>query len=576
MIIFKRVKYKNFLPVGNKPIEIQLDNHPVTVVTGHNGAGKTSGIIDAIYFALYGKTFRKIKKEQIVNSINRKNCVVELEFEKNGKNYVIVRGLAPKILRVFIDGNEIKQDSKMRDFQRYIENEIVGMNEKTMRQLVFLGSSNFVPFMKLPAAERRMIIEDILDLQIFTNMLEKAKENVSLLTQEKITLNGKVDVIKSNIDVQKETLRRFIASKKNHEKMLKENIENKKETVKQFEKEIEKIERKIYEYNEEIKNIGDVRKKINELKYMLKRLEGEKKKIKNEIKFFDTETICPKCYRPMDNDVVIEKHKKELHEKLKKLESAIDIGKNMMNDLNEKKRKVEDLEKKIKDLNVEKNKFEAKMYAIIKSIEEIEKSKSGIKEDDIKHIVQQIEKSENEYNEIKTKIDTIDEEISYYSVIIDLLKDSGVKSRIIKHYLPILNSFIRKYLEILEFPIEFLFDEQFNEIIKSRYRDVFSYENFSEGQKMRIDLAILFAFRDIAALKNSVSCNLIVLDEVGSSSLDSDGTEAFMKIISEISNKNNVFIISHDVSMLDNDIFTRHIEYRLKDGFATVKIVETQ
>jgi len=574
---YSKIVSLDVLPEKRDLFDLTVAEQPEFYANGivsHN----SSGVIDSIFFALYGKSFRKLKKEQLVNSINRKNCVVELVFSIGSTKYKIVRGIKPNVFEIYVNNKLHKQPASLKDYQDWLENTVLKMNETTMKQIVFLGSSTYVSFMRLSAKERRNVVEEILDIQVFSLMNEVVKEKLSKLKETYHDTQKKIDIINSEI--------RLLESHK--EKMNAERVDR----IEDYRAKIDKALAVLADLNEAAKKDTEqidslsasivkkeqTEKEANELKFLKKRIDANVKKLKSSLSFFETTDVCPTCEQAICDEVKSNKVD-ELKNKLSNVvlgseqaERALEEFESKLAEMNAIHEKICSIEKRIIETN-------SRIASGKQYIETLEKEMNDLVNKDkddssLTEIDDEISSKRAEKIEAENELSEIADMSQYHKTLMVMLKDDGIKKQIINNYLPTINSLIRKYLEILEFPCEFTFDDEFNETMKSRYRDVFSYENFSEGQKLRIDLATLFTWRELAKLRNSASCNLLVLDEIGSSSLDAEGTEAFLKIISAVSaENNNVFIISHDSYVNETDSTSRFLKYTIKNNFSVVEEV---
>jgi len=572
MIVFTKIKYKNFLSAGNKFIEIELNKTNTTLIIGPNGSGKSAGIIDAIYFALYGKPYRKIKKDQIVNSINEKNCLVELEFEIGKTKYKICRGIRPNRFDIYIDGKLKENTSSIKDYQDYLEDSILKMNSTTMKQIVFLGSTTFVPFMRLCANDRRKVIEEILDIQVFSQMNQILKSRGATLASKYSDLQHKIKMVKTKIELKEEHRDELLQQKEEQIEQNNKQIECLREDIKKIEKESDELSLLIDSSLSKITKEGKLKTNSSELSTMLASIKKNRNKYKKEIVFFRENDECPTCNQIIHKEFRAESIKYR-EEKLKECEKAISLAEKTLEGFAKQLEEVAEIQKFINENERKMSTNNMRIRTISEHIRSLETANKKIFDEDYTENSSDVEKEiqglRDELRNYQLEKSELSDTGQYYSLISTLLKDNGIKSQIIRNYLPTINSLIRKYLEILEFPCEFTFDENFNETLKSRYRDNFSYANFSEGQKLRIDLALLFAWRELARLRNSASTNLLVLDEIGSSSLDAEGTEAFLRIIEETTDNSNIFVITHDNSITDQ--FNRCLEYSLQDNFSVMK-----
>jgi len=568
LITFNKIRWQNFLSYGNQWTEIDLSTNKTTLIVGKNGSGKST-FLDAITFSLYGKPFRNINKPQLINSITDKNMLVEIEFEINKKNYLVRRGLKPTVFEVYCDKELVRQDSLMRDYQSYLENNILKINYKSFCQIVILGSGNYVPFMQLPASARRNIIEDLLDLQVFSDMNTILKERISQNKQEYESTENSLNINKSNLKLHLSHLEEL-------KKDLQKQYDDLSKKTKNLEKEIltlsnknEKLEVKINKKREEVKGYDKFEEKLSELKSYLQNASKQKLKIEKEIEFYTKSSSCPTCRQDIDKDF-----KTDIFEKcensIKKIDSNIELAHTKIDQLSDKLKKKSELVKVLGDITEE----------YISNNQEI-----NIKRAMIDTFLDQGSKLINKVGEIpsdkkedfETKIKeltSIKEELvkkkEILSIAGQLLKDGGLKTVIIKQYIPVMNKVINQYLSQMNFYIDFNLDENFNEVIKSRNKDEFSYESFSEGEKARINLAILFAWRSISKMRNTASTNILIFDEIFDGSLDIEGSDDFMKILNTIAADNSVFIISHKIDSA-SDKFSNIIKFDKAKQFSRME-----
>lgn len=562
MIIFKRVKYKNFLSSGNIYIEIELNKHKNTCIVGSNGSGKST-ILESIYFALFGKSFRKANKPQLINSINKKDCMVELELTIHGKDYYIKRGLKPNILEFYCNGILLNQDSSSLDYQKYFEDNILRMNSRSFLQIVMLSTMNYVPFMQLPALGRRDIIEDLLDLKIFSKMNILTKEQLQLNKNESSTIENNIKSIQKQIELNnkhiqklKENNKELIDSKKEYIKSLKEKIKNYKNKKSILETELKR-------YKNLEKNILKINMEIDQYNKKSLKLKNEISSYNKEIEYYMHTNECSRCRQHIDIDfknsliLKFENIQKELNIKLNNVEDKMTSCKAIKLKLNEVEKEKNELESEYKELNFSAINLENEMEKYKKDIQLLENKNKNILIEDKIGVSLKDELTSNQ-NKLKNLIE--DKEILIYCLT--FLKDDGIKANIIKKYISLINTTINKYLNMLDFFISFELNENFEEVIKSRYRDEQSFENLSEGEKSRINLALLFTWRDIAKIRNTFSTNLLFLDEVFDSSLDALGSEELIKILNNFSDDTNIFVISHRDNMVDkfsNSIYVKKI-----------------
>ena len=549
MILFKTIRWKNILSTGNIFTEISLDKYKNTLIVGENGSGKST-MLDALCFALFGKPFRKINKPNLLNSINQKDAVVELEFDIGKKQYKIVRGLKPNIFEIYCDSVLFNQDAKSLDYQEFLEKNILKINFKSFTQIVILGSASFVPFMQLSAADRRLIIEDLLDIQIFSamNSLAKArlaeiKESIQKNKYELDLLENKISMQKKHIDVLKQNNKEKISiySKDiDSDRKTIEELSEKNKTLKQDLQELEIFSGKKIELNEKMKKILALEGKI----------ENNKQKHKKNIEFFEKNETCPTCTQKID-DTFKDEQVKQLNVKYNETVSGLVQIEQKINELNQQLSECEDKKTLFSQVNAE---IQNNLFNISQLENNIQKRLEEMKSlsDSQDNIMSEIEQMDSLRTE-REKLDENNQELltsrSYYDAATILLKDTGIKTKIIKQYLPVINKLVNKYLSSLDFFVNFNLDESFKETIKSRHRDEFSYESFSEGEKQRIDMALMLTWRSVAKLKSSINTNLLILDEIFDSSLDANGTEELIRILHELENT-NLFVISHKSDQL--------------------------
>ena len=569
MILFKNVRYKNFLSSGNVFTDIQLDRAKTTLITGENGAGKST-MLDAITFGLFGKPFRKINKPQLLNSINEKACVVEVEFIIGKKHILVRRGIKPNIFEIEVDKVPLQQDANIRDFQEFLEKNILKLNYKSFTQIIILGNSSFVPFMQLKAHDRRAIIEDLLDIQIFSSMGNILKtyvaENKLKLDENKTSkdlisnkINLKEDYIIQLKNKTKTLITRF-------EKDIQKNLDQKTSILKEMSETNTKVDELLEQVND-AKQVTEKHDKLTEYqRSILRNVDSEQK----NITFFESNDDCPTCKQNIDHAF---KHKEiiQKQEKIKEFETAIAEIDKQLDEVRARLQAIQSIQEDIQSYQTKTQSLNNNISAIDQYVEKIQKQIEATEEDtgDIKEEKKKLKEFEKELKEADTTREDLLEDNEIYSVARNILRDEGIKARIVKQYLPIMNKLINKYLTQMNFFVSFNLDENFNEEIKSRYRDDFTYDSFSEGEKMRIDLALLFTWRSIAKLKNSVNTNLLILDEVFDSSLDGEGTDEFMKIVNEQGSSTNVFVISHKGDTL-YDKFRVHMRFEKRKNFSVI------
>lgn len=560
-----RVRWKNFLSTGNQFTEVALDKAPHTLIVGINGAGKST-LIEAICFALFNKSFRKVNKPQLINSINQKHLVVEIEFRVNGKEYLIRRGMRPNIFEIYRTGTLLNQASDNRDYQTYLEKNIIKMNFKTFTQIVILGSSNYVPFMQLPAMGRREIIEDLLDMEDFSKMNTLLKDRINTNRNQISETDSLVMIISEKINLTKQH-----QSEKKQDRVKavtesRQKILDSEAIITANEASIAKIMPKISDKQNKISDEKKVSKQRVELNTVRASLISKLGKLNEESKFFHDITTCPTCNQEIDDtlrcDVVNKKTSQQ-----DEIKDAISKLNDMETENGKRLEEIEKINKEIKELNDQiftLNSSTGIQRAMIRAYEAEIKKLENIKDDTSSNNLRDMQKELKAYE--SKKVELI-EERQTLELAATLLKDSGIKANIIKKYVPVMNKLINKYLAAMEFFVNFELDENFNEVIKSRFRDEFTYHSFSEGERMRLNLALLFAWRAIAKLKNSASCNLLLLDEVMDSSMDAAGTDDFLKIIYELTADTNTFIISHKVDQMV-DKFSEVIRFQKHGNFS--------
>ena len=570
MIEFKTIKWKNLLSTGNNFTEVNLNGHDRTLIVGENGSGKST-ILDALCFSLFAKPFRKINKSQLVNTVNCGDCKVELEFRIGKTEWKVVRGIKPNVFEIYKNGTLLDQSSATNDQQKWLEQNVLKMNYKSFTQIVVLGSSTFVPFMQLSAPGRRDVIEDILDIRIFSTMNLILKERIKVNKEEVFDVENAMSLLKDKVTVQKtliEDLRKQSQSNVSH---WNENIESLKQQIAKAEEEIELDMREVDSLTFELSEGEDPTERIQNLRDFKVKFNSKIKDLTKEIKFFKGNASCPTCHQDIkfdlrDNMVSTDEDKvTKLNEALDKIAKEHKLLDKDLTERNEISTLIKESQIKIKQSLSDINWKTKKIKEIEKEIESIKTDDGSVdkEKDKLLKIIQQGREKEILRKEVINKREDL-------KMVSEFLKDGGVKSSIIRKYLPVMNDLINKYLQKLEFYVNFNLDDMFNETIKSRFRDEFSYASFSEGEKMRIDLALLFTWREIAKLKNSVNTNILILDEIFDSSLDTNGTQDFMKILYNITDGNNVFVISHKGEQIV-DKFDNVIEFTKYKNFSKPK-----
>lgn len=567
MILFKKLRWKNFLSTGNFFTELDLNKHNTTLIVGENGAGKST-ILDALSFALFGKAFRNVNKPQLINSITQKGLVVEVEFDIGSNKYKIARGLKPALFEVYMNGALLNQSAEMRDYQEILEKSILKINHKSFCQVVVLGSATFQPFMQLPAGRRREIIEDLLDLQIFTTMNGLLKEKVAANNEKTADILSEQKVINEKIKLIREHI---LEKQNNNDQILDEKLTRIEETttlIGQASEQVKSINERIVELTKETDQMECLSRKIEKIKKLRIQLDHKIEAMKGDIDFLKEHENCPTCKQNIEDEfrstTIAEKETQ-----IKTIEDNYPELIKQFNETNEQIKQIMELQSQITDNKMEQHQLKTRINSWMQYIDTLEDEIKNItkktqEEDDTK-----IADLEKELEEFQVKFNELAEEKNILAAASMLLKDGGIKARIIKQYVPVINRLINKYLSAMDFFVQFELDEEFNETIKSRFRDEFSYASFSEGEKMRINLAILFTWRAVAKLRNSISTNLLIMDEVFDSSLDSNGTEEFMKILNQLTQDTNTFIISHKGDQLV-DKFANVIRFEKKQNFSKI------
>ena len=570
MIEFKSIKWKNFLSTGNNFTEVNLNGHERTLIVGENGAGKST-ILDALCFSLFAKPFRKVNKSQLVNTVNCGDCRTELEFIIGKINWKIVRAIKPNVFEIYKNGILLDQSSAAADQQKWLEQNVLKMNYKSFTQIVVLGSSTFVPFMQLSAPGRRDVIEDILDIRIFSTMNTILKERVKVNKEQVYDVENAMSLLKDKVTVQRTLIDDLKKQSDSNVSHWNESIESLKKDINTSQNEVELDMREMDSLAVELEETEDPSDRMNKLREFTITFNGKMKDLKSEIKFFKDNKICPTCHQGIGSELKDDMLNKD-EDKLTKLNEALDQIASEQDKLDKEWTSRNDIQKLIKDSQIKVKQTLADINWKNNKIKEIEKEIKSIENNDdsvelekekLRKIIEQGQEKEILRRDIIQKQSDL-------QLVSEFLKDGGVKSSIIKKYLPVMNDLINKYLQKLEFYVNFNLDEMFNETIKSRFRDEFSYASFSEGEKMRIDLALLFTWREIAKLKNSVNTNILILDEIFDSSLDTNGTMDFMKILYNITDGNNVFVISHKGEQIV-DKFDNVIEFKKHKNFSKPK-----
>tara|TARA_R100001377_G_scaffold29458_1_gene16025 strand:- start:727 stop:2436 length:1710 start_codon:yes stop_codon:yes gene_type:complete len=567
MIYFKKIRWKNFLSYGNHWTELNLDENKSSLIIGENGAGKST-VLDALTYVLYNKPFRKITVQQLVNSINTNHMEVEVDFTIGKNNYKVCRGQKPRIFEVYQDEILLNQEAHAKDYQEILEKQILKLNHKSFCQVVVLGSSSFIPFMQLPTNHRKEVIEDLLDIGIFSIMGSLLKDRASENRKVLSNTNNEIALLQERVNMQREYVKRIMQQKDEAIQEKKMSIEKLSNTNGILELNLTDDESKVTALRKEVEEEEAVRKKLNKLNNLDSKIGDKVKRLKKEIAFFETHDDCPTCYRPIDIETKshsIENNKdsiSECEEGFQKLEEEINSEQARVNHMMEVWKQIDGVNQLINNYKSEINANRSVIDSMQNDINKTDKEDVNIEQAKIKELNHEmLELTNNKQSQ------TDDQEI--ISIATTLLRDTGIKSRIIKQYIPVINKLVNKYLAAMDFFVQFEIDENFNEVIKSRFRDEFTYASFSEGEKMRIDLSLLFTWRAIAKMKNSAATNLLILDEVFDSSLDTQGTDEFIKIINDLTLDTNIFIISHKTDQLV-DKFNNVIRFEKHQNFSRV------
>lgn len=569
MIQFKSIEWRNFLSTGNSPNKVLLDKTTTTLIVGKNGEGKST-ILDALTFSLFGKPFRNINKNQLINSINQKQCLVEVEFSIGTNNYKVIRGIKPNKFEIYQNDQLLNQDAAAKDYQKILEQQILKLNYKTFTQVVILGSASFVPFMQLSSSQRREVIEDILDIRIFSNMNSLLKERVQQTKEELASVESKLLLSKASIESTQKIIASMVTSKQ-------EQIDGIKNRIASNDTDIESNSTRVQLLNEQISSLTATIADKKQIQHDITVCDSAYKKklskatdLAETLKFFEQNQTCPSCEQGIPHN-----HKTTIVDKITKEKDSVDGDRvtleSALTKMHNRMEEIEQINAEITQLNAEVSALNTSIATLLSQNKKLQEDIDNTKSDtaNINEEKAKLKKLAQEGMELYDKKIELTDLRNLQEVSATLLKDTGIKTAIIREYLPAMNKLINMYLQAMDFYVHFELDESFNETIKSRYRDEFTYASFSEGEKMRIDLAILFTWRQIAKMKNSVNTNLLILDEIFDSSLDNSGTDYFLSVMNQLGEKTNTFVISHKGDQLF-DKFRSVIKFEKRNDFSVI------
>lgn len=569
MIYFRKLRYRNFLSSGDKFTEIVLDKCPTTLIVGPNGSGKST-MLDALSFALFGKAHRNINKPQLVNSVNRKKCEVEVEFDIGSDSYRVFRGISPSKFEIWKNGQMLDQMANSRDYQKMLESNILKLSHKTFHQVVVLGSSSFVPFMQLSTQNRRVIVEDLLDISVFSKMNQLLKLDSSRIKSDITDAQHSLDIIKTKMESEEKNINNLKRINEDHRFEKEQLLQEAKSEVKKIQRKIKKKEKLVAHENQLIDKKNYFLERYEKYVANLSQLGVEIKKNVDDSKLYINHSICPTCDQRIEEKFRQDKIKecqsiaRKQNRKLKRLEAL----KKRANEI------VKEIEKELGDISKINDEITEQKYLVKQNQRDIERLTKEIsdlgKSSETDEAEETLKSLYDEKKILTEKVHDLREEHNYVLLMLELLRDDGIKTKVIRRYIPLINRLVNKYLETMEFYVGFSLNENFEEEIKSRYRDVFSYENFSEGEKQRINLSLLFTWREVARMKNSIATNLLILDETFDSSLDSEGISSLTKILSSFEEMTSVFVITHKSESLDGH-FDRKLEFGKHKNFSVLK-----
>jgi DNA repair exonuclease SbcCD ATPase subunit len=570
MIVFETIRWKNFLSTGQQFTEVNLSESPSTLIVGNNGAGKST-ILDALCFVLFNKPFRKITKPQLMNSVNERELLVEVQFKIGTISYKIVRGIKPTVFEIYRNDELVDQNAANKDYQKYLEQSVLKLNYKSFTQVVILGSSTFVPFMQLPAGHRREVIEDLLDIQIFSQMNGLLKERIKDAKDEQRQCEYELELAQTKVDMQVRNIANLESVDKQHIENQQQKFVANEDRIVDINLRIKEVEKDISIIEPEIQKLDHAVEKHEKFKDMKSKIYHKLNTSKKNYDFFVENQTCPTCTQEIDKDLRQYKQA-ELNQKCVEL---TDAGSQIMGQINTLNKNIKELRQKASQIN----EYRYEIQSLTKEEMLLLKDNTSIMTE-VGSDTSNLEKEKQDLETMTQALDNkliscsnINKQTDHLKTVANLLKDGGIKTKIISKFIPLINQRINKYLQSMDFYVNFTLDDSFNEKILSRFRDDFSYASFSEGEKQKIDLALLFTWREVAALKNSVSTNLLLLDEVFDSSLDQSATDELMRILKGLGEKTNLFVISHKGEVL-YDKFERIVEFSKEGDFSTMSAVQ--